>query len=1273
MKIFIKILFLFISFNLTYAQSPTCATASAMCTGQGGPYNNTSNTTPGGNQTGYGPITGCGGSGSLGNNGSLGSTPRPAWFYYTIGQTGPIILNLQQFNAANQGIDVDFALWGPFPNNNLANICNSLSGIDIDGIPSNNYTGPCNLVDASYNSTFNETIHIPNAQVGEVYMLLVTNFSGQAGTYTINQTNATAPGAGQVSCNVVCGVNLGPDQLFCSSTITQYTLRANFNQAPTTAGSPTYSWYFYNGTSYVLQTTTTVNNYTTSQEGFWKVRVTRPGCSDVAEDDIELRFDAPPNPNTPNNLLAPVGACQHTFDLTSIQTALTSPVLPSNYVIRYYLNENDCFIGNSNYIQTPTAFQVSTTTTIYVRIENIGNAICADANQFFDLVIQCNPLSCQLDLTSAVATSNQTICLNSAIQNITYSFGGEATSATVTGLPTGLTTNINAGVLTISGTPTQTGTFNYEVTSVGCTTNIIKQGTITINPLPSVSGLTSNTSICAGSDAIFTINGTAGSVVTYTINGGSNQTVTIPTSGQATVTVIAPTSNVVIALSNVSLTNCNVSLTNSATVEVKVVPDVTSISTTTPICSGSNAVFTINGTPNATVTYALNNGTSTTTVLNSSGVGTVTVTNAQNNQQLDVTLIALNGCSRVETLTETIVVNTTPVVSNLTSNTSICAGSDAVFTITGTAGSVVTYTINGGSNQTVTIPTSGQATVTVTAPTSNVTLALSNVSLTNCNVSLTNSATVEVKVVPDVTSISTTTPICSGSNAVFTINGTPNATVTYALNNGTSTTTVLNSSGVGTVTVTNAQNNQQLDVTLIALNGCSRLETLTETIVVNPTPVVSNLISNTPICVGSDAVFTITGTAGSVVTYTINDGSNQTVTIPTSGQATVTITAPSANVVIALSNVSLNSCFTSLSNTTTVDVRPVPSVTSLTSNTSICSGSNAVFTINGSANATVTYSVNNGTSITTTLNGSGVGTITLSNSTANVSVTLSQINNGACTTSLTNSANVTVLALPNVTALTSNSPICSGSNAIFTITGTANATVSYSLNGGTSTNVTLNATGTGIIPVSNATSNQSIQLTNVFDGTCNRSLTNSSSVVVNPVPNTPTITPQSDTFCIGEELIFNVSGGANEIVSYTVNNGANQTLTLNAAGTGIISITNPTTALIEINLVNITNGLCSKLLTLSSDAEVVSCDIPKGVSPNGDGLNDTWDLRGYNVKKVEIFNRYGTKVYSKTNYIDEWHGQSDNSNELPDGTYYYVVEFNDSPVKTGWVYLNREQ
>ena len=84
------------------------------------------------------------------------------------------------------------------------------------------------------------------------------------------------------------------------------------------------------------------------------------------------------------------------------------------------------------------------------------------------------------------------------------------------------------------------------------------------------------------------------------------------------------------------------------------------------------------------------------------------------------------------------------------------------------------------------------------------------------------------------------------------------------------------------------------------------------------------------------------------------------------------------------------------------------------------------------------------------------------------------------------------------------------------------------------------------------------------------------------------------------------------------------------------------------------------------------CSIPKGVSPNGDGLNDNWDLSNFDIDKVEIFNRYGTEVYSKRNYTNEWNGRSDNGNELPTATYYYVIFFKNNTTKTGWVYLNRE-
>ena len=90
----------------------------------------------------------------------------------------------------------------------------------------------------------------------------------------------------------------------------------------------------------------------------------------------------------------------------------------------------------------------------------------------------------------------------------------------------------------------------------------------------------------------------------------------------------------------------------------------------------------------------------------------------------------------------------------------------------------------------------------------------------------------------------------------------------------------------------------------------------------------------------------------------------------------------------------------------------------------------------------------------------------------------------------------------------------------------------------------------------------------------------------------------------------------------------------------------------------------------------VSCTIQKGISPNGtgdgDGLNDYFDLEGQNVSKLEIFNRYGTKVYSKANYSKEWYGQTDDGDELPDGTYFYVIERNGEESKTGWIYINHE-
>ncbi|RWX01373.1 T9SS type B sorting domain-containing protein [Flavobacterium cerinum] len=86
----------------------------------------------------------------------------------------------------------------------------------------------------------------------------------------------------------------------------------------------------------------------------------------------------------------------------------------------------------------------------------------------------------------------------------------------------------------------------------------------------------------------------------------------------------------------------------------------------------------------------------------------------------------------------------------------------------------------------------------------------------------------------------------------------------------------------------------------------------------------------------------------------------------------------------------------------------------------------------------------------------------------------------------------------------------------------------------------------------------------------------------------------------------------------------------------------------------------------------LGCEIPKGISPNGDGKNDSFDLSSFDVSELKIFNRYGKIVFSKKNYSDEWHGQSDNGNDLPDATYYYMLQLNNGESKTGWVYVIRK-
>ena len=86
-------------------------------------------------------------------------------------------------------------------------------------------------------------------------------------------------------------------------------------------------------------------------------------------------------------------------------------------------------------------------------------------------------------------------------------------------------------------------------------------------------------------------------------------------------------------------------------------------------------------------------------------------------------------------------------------------------------------------------------------------------------------------------------------------------------------------------------------------------------------------------------------------------------------------------------------------------------------------------------------------------------------------------------------------------------------------------------------------------------------------------------------------------------------------------------------------------------------------------------DEPQGLSPNGDGFNDCLILDHLedreDIIKIDIFNRYGTKIYELNDYVDQWCGTDQDGKIVPVGTYFYIVYFNSGrEASTSWIYIN---
>jgi gliding motility-associated-like protein len=494
---------------------------------------------------------------------------------------------------------------------------------------------------------------------------------------------------------------------------------------------------------------------------------------------------------------------------------------------------------------------------------------------------------------------------------------------------------------------------------------------------------------------------------------------------------------------------------------------------------------------------------------------------------------------------------------------------------------------------------------------------------------------------PVLSTLTSTTPICYGGNAVFALTGTPNATVSYTINTGANQTVILDATGNATVTVNTVTTNTTILLSQISLGTCDATISNTATVVVSTNPTFGNLTATTPVCSGGNAVFALTGTPNATVSYTINTGANQTVILDATGNATVSINSVTTNTTILLSQISLGTCDATISNTATVVVSTNPTFGNLTATTPVCSGGNAVFTLTGTPNATVTYTINTGANQSVLLNASGNATVTVNAITTATTILLSQISLGSCNTILNNTITVIVNQIVTPTfGFGTSLTACQGDVSIQvllptlsnnSISGSWNpSTIDYSIVGQTVYTFTPNA------------------------GQC--SLNTTLTVTINPTPQF-TITGG----CDGEDYVLQIAEQNQDIIDvkwYYDNDliGQGTSIIISDEGLYTAVVTNTNNCQSDADI-NVTNSFCT---------------IPKGVSANNDGDNDFFELSNLDVKKLQIFNRYGMVIYTKNNYTNEWGGQSDTGDQVPDGTYYYVIEQYSGKVKTGWVYLIRQ-
>lgn len=1084
------------------------------------------------------------------------------------------------------------------------------------------------------------------------------------GTYSLIVTNAGCPSL--VSTVSVTQDNTPPSVSNGVSGVLNCTLTSVNVNASTAASPVSYNW---SGTGITGGNGT--GTITVNQPGTFNYTVTNTnnGCSTTGSQVVTQ------NSGGPAVTAATSGSLNCT--VTSVSVSATTAASPVSYnwsgtgitagAGTGTISVNQA--GTFNYTVTNTSNGCSSTGSQVVSQNNTPPSVTPSASGI---------LSCTVTSVNASATT--------AASPVSYNWSG-----------TGITGGSGTGTITVN----QPGTFNYTVTNTSnnCTTTgsqVISQNTVT----PGVTMPATQTITCAASSVTlaasanpstctpvwtggvssgvnsFTATASSANVYTLTVTNPSNgctasgTTQVLPSAGFPTVNgsasnpitcvtttaqVIATTTSTPVSyswsgpgiVSGAATATANVNAGGQYTVVVQntsslcsstiTIGVTTNTTPTTPTISPTGSItcstpsVTINGSPGSGLTYTwtgsgiIGSANSQNVDVNQSGVYTLSVTNS-------------DGCIGAATTT-VIANNSTPTFTLGTAGsvTTTCAAPSATLSASSSDDPNTLYTWTTPSSSTVTgnsIVTSGAGIYTVVVTNT----------LTGCSTSSSSAqATVEVVVdagVPTVTLSTTSLSItCLNPTPTLTLTTTSSPvsyswTPTAGIASGTETTAnpVFNTAGSYSVVVTNTN-------TGCATSIASNVVTVT---LDNSPPVVSFTTaanSGTLTCANPSFPVSPTLPAGSY-TYTWSPAAGISTPI---NQANATFTATGVYT-LAVTN-TVTGCVSSSTNAAntfsiTQDINPPSaSIAAISSNSTIgCGATNTVVTLEATPNPTnsvISWLPGGATSSTLNINASGTYSL----------IVIDPINGCRDTIPYTVSGNTNPPQYVDA-GTTVFIPCNSTTVALVGVTSTTNC--SYSWTGPTPTSILSGSTTTN--PIVGEAGIYTLTVTRNDNG-CQATAT------VSVVKSVVTAAFSADPTTGTSPLTVNFTDGSTGATVWTWNFGDSSPLVtyspVSQNPNNVYPIGSYTVTLIA------SSGLCSDTAsTVIIVEDGLSLEIPNVFTPNNDNSNDVFTIHSTGIKEItlQIFNRWGEKLYEFTGPKASWDGLTPGGTLVPEGTYFYFVK-----------------